>query len=674
MVIFVCSHCGRKIQVQPDRIDQKVKCTCGQMVTVSIGTSTSASGVHSSGVPSPAAVGEETTALPPPAEPQRGTTSELETRGNGGAQAAPAKELYDFLAPPQAPGEMGWLGPYRVLKILGAGGMGVVFQAEDSLLKRPVALKAMKPALASSESARARFTREAIAIAAIKHDHIVTIYQVGNDRGVPFLSMEFLEGEALDARLQSEGALPVAEVVRIGREIAEGLAAAHQRGLIHRDIKPANIWLEGERRRVKILDFGLARAVAGDGLITQSGVILGTPAYMAPEQARSEKIDPRCDLFSLGCVLYHLATGRMPFQGKDTMSILMALAVDTPPPPQELRGEIPASLSGLIQELLAKNVIERPVSAQEVVQRLRQIEEGKPHEARPIPVAKVAELPTILDVLPADPAKPKASARARRRSSRPSCCCLAVILLFVAPISGLAFLVVSLWLGRPDRQSADQVGPAIKKLAEIAKEFAQQEGPEQEWISLFNGKDLAGWEKLGEGKWTVVNGILKGDGKGIGWLATKRTFADLELELVYHLSYRGDSGVFLRARKDAPVDGRDFLEIQLRDDANYPGAAANTLTGALLNEAAPVAMGRFFPAGQWAKLRVRAEGQRIRVWVDGVPLLDHPTQRGEKSGLLGLQMLSTPVEFRKIRVRELSPRDENSQGAIPAKNLRKDKP
>src|SRR5262249_49941204 len=154
-------------------------------------------------------------------------------------------------------------------KVLGAGGMGVVFQAEDPQLKRKVALKAMKPALAASTTAKQRFLREAQTTAAIKHDNIVTIYQVGEDRGVPFLAMEFLEGMSLDGYLKKKrtkvdptavapGSLAMDQVLRVGREIALGLAAAHARGLIHRDIKPANIWLEAPRGRVKILDFGLA--------------------------------------------------------------------------------------------------------------------------------------------------------------------------------------------------------------------------------------------------------------------------------------------------------------------------------------------------------------------------------------------------------------------------------
>src|SRR5262249_44185271 len=156
--------------------------------------------------------------------------------------------------------------------------------------------KAMRPALAANEAACRRFLREAEATAAVRSDHVVTIYQVGEERGVPFLAMEFLEGVPLDRWLQQGRKPSGAQVLRIGREMADGLAAAHAKSLIHRDIKPGNVWLESAHGgRVKILDFGLARAVADDVHLTQSGAVLGTPAYMAPEQARGERVDARCD-------------------------------------------------------------------------------------------------------------------------------------------------------------------------------------------------------------------------------------------------------------------------------------------------------------------------------------------------------------------------------------------
>ncbi|HTU16630.1 MAG TPA: serine/threonine-protein kinase [Gemmataceae bacterium] len=157
------------------------------------------------------------------------------------------REALAFLTPPQAADEMGRLAGYRVLKVLGSGGMGVVFLAEDAQLQRFVALKVMRPGLAANDAARQRFLREARAVAALKHDHIVTIYQVGEDRGVPFLAMEYLEGETLHDRLKREPLLPMAEALRLSSEITEGLSAAHARGLVHRDIKPANIWLEVSR-------------------------------------------------------------------------------------------------------------------------------------------------------------------------------------------------------------------------------------------------------------------------------------------------------------------------------------------------------------------------------------------------------------------------------------------
>ncbi len=295
-----------------------------------------------------------------------------------------AEELRALLAPPQGPGEIGWLGPYRVLEVLGSGGMGVVYKAEDPQLKRPVALKAMLPRVAGGPIAKRRFLREAQAAAAIKHDHIVTIHQVGEDRGAPFLAMEFLEGESLHERLKRQSPLPIAEVLRIGRETAEGLAAAHQRGLIHRDIKPANIWLENRGEpgasatggRVKILDFGLARPAAEEAPLTQTGSIVGTPGYMAPEQAQGNPVDARCDLFSLGVLLYQMSTGQMPFKGHDMMSTLFALATQEPVPPMTVNFDVPAELSDLIMKLLAKSPEARPATARVVADTLERLSKG----------------------------------------------------------------------------------------------------------------------------------------------------------------------------------------------------------------------------------------------------------------------------------------------------------
>jgi WD40 repeat protein len=311
-----------------------------------------------------------------------GSTDTL-ARDQAAAPDTPAEvgpESYDFLVAPRVPGELGRLGSYRVLRVLGSGGMGIVFEAEDPQLQRPVALKVMRPGMACHHQAGQRFLREARSTAAIEHDHIVTIHQVGEDRGVPYLAMQLLRGETLERRLQRDGRLPAAEAVRIGREIAEGLAAAHARGLIHRDIKPANIWLEAPgdgssgSGRVKLLDFGLARAAVEPAHMTQQGIVTGTPAYMAPEQASDGPIDPRCDLFSLGCVLYRMCTGELPFKGTKPLTILWALAVKDPAPPRRLNPEVPPALSGLVLRLLAKDPADRPRSARAVAEALRAIE------------------------------------------------------------------------------------------------------------------------------------------------------------------------------------------------------------------------------------------------------------------------------------------------------------
>ncbi|MFN4260212.1 MAG: protein kinase domain-containing protein [Gemmataceae bacterium] len=297
---------------------------------------------------------------------------------------------FPFLAPSATGEELGWLAHYRILQLLGQGGMGMVFQAEDNQLRRLVALKVMKPDANADLSARQRFLAEARAAAALKHDHIVTVYQVGQDRDVCFLAMEFLEGRPLDQHMSKGRKLTLAQILRVGRETAKGLAAAHAKGLIHRDIKPSNIWLDKTSGRVKILDFGLARSLDSDIRLTQSGMIVGTPAYMAPEQAWGKPGDARSDLYSLGCILYQLCTGQLPLYGDNTMSILTALAVQEPVPLQQVNPKIPAALAELVMQLLAKEPEDRPASAKQVIARIQAIEKqlASPQSVAAVPVAQ----------------------------------------------------------------------------------------------------------------------------------------------------------------------------------------------------------------------------------------------------------------------------------------------
>ncbi len=325
---------------------------------------------------------EKPSPKPSASEPAARTAGDGTSAGSKGAPAAgKAKsggepdESFHFLVPPQSPGELGRLANYRVLKVLGKGGMGIVFMAEDTRLHRIVALKVMLPAIAKKDIARDRFIREARATAAIEHDHIVTIYEVNEDNDVPYLAMQFLKGMTLEDWLKAGKTLNVPQVMRIGKEIAKGLAAAHARGLIHRDIKPSNIWLDAVNKgRVKILDFGLARPTNEETHLTQEGMILGSPAYMSPEQARGQGIDERVDLFSLGCVLYRLCAGRLPFNGKDAMSVLLAITSDEPAALKKLNEDLPPALADLVHQLLAKTPAERPASAKAVVHTIQNIE------------------------------------------------------------------------------------------------------------------------------------------------------------------------------------------------------------------------------------------------------------------------------------------------------------
>ncbi len=330
---------------------------------------------------------------------------------NSSAPRSPAASSaeYPFLEPAREDGdELGWLAHYRVRRLLGSGGMGLVFLADDTHLMRPVALKVIRPELASVPQAAARFAREARTAAAIKDDNIVTIYQVGEASGVAFLAMEYLQGISLQRWLERGKRPSVDLILRLGRETAGGLVAAHKLGLVHRDIKPGNLWLEAPNGRLKILDFGQARAEREDIQITQSGAIMGTPAFMSPEQASGESVEASSDLFSLGCVLYRLATGRLPFQGKTILAVLNALSNQTPPNPRDLNPDIPRRLDTLIMSLLAKSPAERPSSAQEVLNELRAIEKQILQERQGtqlvVPGSKPVEAPTpvgLADILAA---------------------------------------------------------------------------------------------------------------------------------------------------------------------------------------------------------------------------------------------------------------------------------
>jgi serine/threonine-protein kinase len=276
-----------------------------------------------------------------------------------------------FLAPAESPGLLGRLGGYEVSEIVGRGGTGVVLKAFDPALQRFVAVKALAAHLATNAAARRRFAREAQAAAAVVHEHVVAIHAVSETEGQPYLVMQYVAGRSLQERIDCEGPLELKEIVRIAMQAASGLAAAHAQGLVHRDVKPANILLENGVERVKLSDFGLARAI-DDASLTQSGVVSGTPQYMAPEQARGEALDHRADLFSLGSVMYAMCTGHSPFRAETLMGVLRRICDDRPRPVREINPDVSEWLADVIDRLLAKQPADRFQSADELAELLGQ--------------------------------------------------------------------------------------------------------------------------------------------------------------------------------------------------------------------------------------------------------------------------------------------------------------
>ena len=303
------------------------------------------------------------------------------------------QQVVSMLAPTDDPDMLGRLGAYEISGVIGSGGMGIVLKGHDRSLDRTIAIKVLAPHLASSGAARQRFSREAKAAAAVLHPNVIAIHSVSNDAELPYLVMPYVRGASLQKRMDAEGPLPLSDILRIGAQVASGLAAAHAQGLVHRDIKPANIMLEDGVERVAITDFGLARAV-DDSTMTRSGVIAGTPQYMSPEQSRGDSIDQRSDLFSLGSVLYAICTGRPPFRAETTYGVMRRITEDDPMAIREINPEIPEWLCEIIAKLMSKHPNDRFQSAGEVAELL---EACLAHVQQPTAVALPQSRLTLLD-------------------------------------------------------------------------------------------------------------------------------------------------------------------------------------------------------------------------------------------------------------------------------------
>ncbi len=318
---------------------------------------------------------------------------------------------FDFLESTDDPSLLGMLGPYEIYEVIGRGGMGIVFRARDPKLNRVVAVKVLAPELAANPNAKRRFVREAQAGAAISHPHVVTIHAVDDDEKIPYLVMECIVGQSLQQKLDKVGSLRLTEILRISKQIGEGLAAAHKQGLIHRDIKPANILLENGVERVKITDFGLARAV-DDVSVTRTGEVAGSPQFMSPEQALGERVDQRSDLFSLGCVMYAMCAGRSPFRASNIAAAIRRVCDDQPRPIEEINPEVPEWLIAIIEKLLDKNPDVRFQTADELVEVLED------HLAGVQGMAQGLSRP-VRETIAASPARTKIPDKSNNQSRQP---------------------------------------------------------------------------------------------------------------------------------------------------------------------------------------------------------------------------------------------------------------
>jgi len=371
----------------------------------------------------------------------------------------------DFLGDSEDPQSLGRLGPYEVLGVIGRGGMGLVLKGFDPALSRFVAIKLLAPELAAGATARRRFAREAQAAAAVVHEHVVAIHAVDSSGRLPYLVMPYIAGKSLQERIDGEGPLEVRQVLRIGMQVASGLAAAHAQGLVHRDIKPANILLENGVERVKITDFGLARA-ADDASLTQTGVVAGTPQYMAPEQAGGEPVDGRSDLFSLGSLIYAMCTGRPPFRAGTTMAILRKVIEDQPWPIREVNPEVPEWLALIVARLHEKDRADRFQTASEVAELLGRC-------------LAYLEQPNLM-ALPAIPRSgraraPRPGGGRRRRLAVAACLLLAAGALAAAEAAGVTHVAGALGL-RPEGSLAVAVDDPRVRLSVDGKPLPNPSG------------------------------------------------------------------------------------------------------------------------------------------------------------------------------------------------------
>ncbi len=567
---------------------------------------------------------------------------------NGSANAMAHQDEVDdeiplgYLEPSTKPGSLGRLAHYEVLEVVGRGAFGTVLRAFDEKLQRVVAIKVMALELAATSPARKRFMREAQASAAIRHENVVSVFAV-EEKPLPYLVMEYIPCRTLQQRLDERGPLDVRTVLRLGRQIAEGLAAAHAQELIHRDIKPGNILLETNvQDRVKISDFGLARA-ADDASLTQSGTIAGTPMYMAPEQALGHKLDQRADLFSLGSVLYQMVSGRPPFRASTALAVLKRVVDETPRPIREIIPETPQWLCDIITKLHAKNPHERYRSAREIADVLANCE------------SQLKAQTELKDFSLIPQAKTRTTGWWK----------WVAIAALASPLS--AFGLISL----------NDPGPRLSVSGKQTPDETKDEMPGQVtelgitesdgWEQLFNGKDLTGWKLLpgSWGDWKVSDGILQGSSRQSHLFSLRDDYTNFHLRAEVKVNLGGDSGIMFRTpfKLTQGMPGNygipNCYEVELhenRSSKRRTGSIAHTR-----GDASPVVLGlvsddSLAQPDEWFTIEIIAVDNHFVSKINGLEVANSKDLSSKhRTGHLALQVWNpnTIVQFRKIEIKEL---------------------
>lgn len=563
------------------------------------------------------------------------------------------------------------LGKYRLIRTLGRGGMGVVYEAEDTLLKRQVAIKVLSSRIARDQSALQRFLREAQATAKLAHPHVVAIHEIDEKDGLWFIAMEYLSGGSLADLVGKKGALPWMDATRAVAEACQGLMAAHQVGLIHRDIKPANLMRTSDGH-VKLVDFGLAKVGADVSGLTVSGVVVGTPHFMSPEQWRAQPLDDLSDIYSLGATYYALVTGQPPFARREPLQVMFACCSEPPPDPRRLVPTLPESCVAIIQRAMAREPSERYANASAMLVDLSVLEGSQavlPPEALQAPTQTMAPTPTVFVVPP-----PVSRPTARRRPAHWSWALGGLVLLTLI-VLGLAN-----WLGSSDpvqqppvakptvdKPGLSQVSPAAKSAAGAPASTGQSpsvspstSATSGEWQPLWNGRDLTGWWKLKSppGEWTVEDGAIVGKVKSGGsdpssYLFTdRRDFGDFELRLECRVNAGGNSGVFFRCDSDASLP----RGLEAHVATNYCGDLHRTWQHQGEGPERSEGRGGSIVPDAWQQLSIVARGRQMSVTLNGRVVCELTEREGGPAqGHIGLQVFGdrdTEVAFRRLEIRE----------------------